>query len=119
MSSPGMYCRCSAKSIELPRCGDRCSPPRNPSTTVRATSSRSPILARTAGSRNWMPGRALEDIWSETTLWHRDRFDELRDDLVGRHTLRLRVEVEQNAMPEHRMREGANVIEADVIPPVH
>ena len=34
MSSPGMYARCSAKSVDAPRCGDLCRPLMNPSTTV-------------------------------------------------------------------------------------
>src|SRR4051812_743077 len=34
MSSPGMYARCSAKSVDAPRCGERCRPLMNPSTTI-------------------------------------------------------------------------------------
>src|SRR5690242_12268079 len=56
---------------------------------------------------------------SETTLWRGNRLEELGDDLVGRHPLGLRVEVEQNAMPQHGVRERADVVEADVIAPVH
>src|SRR3954469_20169694 len=58
MSSPATYPRCSAKSTEAPKYGDRCIPLMNPSTTDRATSSRLPIRARTTGSTNRAPGIA-------------------------------------------------------------
>src|SRR5450759_4898217 len=64
MSSPGMYCRCSAKSVDEPRCGARCRPLMNPSTTVRASKSRFPIFARTGGSMRCAPGTAdVVSIW--------------------------------------------------------
>ena len=43
--------RCSAKSSDRPRNVERCSPLMKPSTTVRASSSRLLIRARTLGSR--------------------------------------------------------------------
>jgi len=46
-----MYCLYSAKSTLKPRYGDWCRPATKPSTTVRAMSSKLPILERMAGSR--------------------------------------------------------------------
>jgi hypothetical protein len=46
-----MYGRCSAKSVDAPKRGERCSPPRNPSTTDLARSSRLEIRERILGSR--------------------------------------------------------------------
>src|SRR5438045_2267271 len=62
MSSPGTYPRCSAKSIDAPKYGARCRPLMNPSTTVRASSSRLPMRARILGSTNRAPGMACESI---------------------------------------------------------
>src|SRR5262249_18210572 len=69
MSSPGMYWRCSAKSVEKPRYGDRCNPAMNPSTTVRATSSSELIRASTSGERKPTPTSAAEPPPEIGEIW--------------------------------------------------
>src|SRR5215468_9001930 len=90
-----------------------------PSTTARATSSRLPMRARTVGSMKRAPGMA----WLSTAISHarsrkRHGLEQPIDDLIRRHAFRLRVEVGDDAMTEHRMRQRADVVEADVIPAV-
>src|SRR4029079_13967260 len=117
MSSPGTYPRCSAKSTEAPKYGDRCIPLMNPSTTERATSSRFPTRARTTGSTNRAPvsppacssfrlsypfgaswSCARDDAALHPAPGHRDRVHQLVDERVARHSLGLRVEVREHAV---------------------
>src|ERR1700712_3271580 len=126
MSSPGMYARCSAKSVDAPRCGDRCRPLMKPSTTVRAINSRFPIRARIVGSRKdvAVSGATAVMRWIRNAplhpaLRHWNSREETIDDLIRGHLLRLGVEVGQHAMAEHRLGERANVLEADVEASVH
>src|SRR4030095_16098841 len=116
MSSPGTYPRCSAKSTDAPKYGALCRPLMKPSTTARETSSRFPMRASTTGSMNRAPGIA----WISTAMSHTGArewydFEQPIDDLVGRHAFRLRVEVRDDAVPHHGMREGTNVLEAHVV----
>src|SRR5689334_17084223 len=119
MSSPGMYARCSAKSVEAPSSGDRCRPLMNPSTTVRANNSRFPIRASTDGSRYEVVGSAgavmlvagwwllVGGCWllvagcyssagalrmtntSHAGLRQRNDLQQFLDDLIGRDLLRF------------------------------
>src|SRR6188474_3433907 len=82
----------------------------NPSTTLRANSERSPMRARSAGSRN--PAGAV--IASEPGPRHGDKGQQSLGQMVGRDPFRLRLEVEQHAVAEHRWREGPDIVEADV-----
>src|SRR5688500_14258553 len=114
-----------------------------PSTTARETSSRFPMRASTAGSMNRAPGMAWISVAmanaeasSQTsevrTCWlltsvsvfcshsrPRERHDVQQpiDDLIRRHPLRLRVEVGDDAVTQDRVRQRADVLEADVIAP--
>src|SRR4051812_11712368 len=121
MSSPGMYPRCCAKSVDAPRCGDLCNPLMNPSTTVRASSSRFPIRARIDGSRKdrWSGATAVVMQRSHAALRHRNDAKQLLDHLIGRDLLRFGVEVHEHAMAHDGLRERADVLEAHVEPPVH
>src|SRR3954467_9701858 len=108
MSSPGMYARCPANSIESPRYGDLWSPCRKPSTTVRASRSRLSMRARTLGSRKRPPGvsvcaaaRCVMPL--HPGLRHGDRLEQLVDHLARAAALRLGVEVRQHAVAEHRV----------------
>src|SRR4030095_11490781 len=93
MSSPGMYARCSAKSVDAPRCGERCKPWMNPSTTVRANSSRFPIRASTAGSRKLVLGVIVavavigfaqaDNPLLHPRARHRHHAEQFLDDLIG------------------------------------
>src|SRR5687768_6663086 len=88
-----------------------------PSTTFRASSSRLLIRASTFGSTNRAPGRmecSISRPKLHAALRHRHGVEQLVDDAIGGHTLRLRVEVREHAVAEHRMGEGADVLEADV-----
>src|SRR5262245_27436127 len=87
-----------------------------PSTTARETSSRLPMRARTTGSMNRAPGLAWKS-WAISHPRARERhcLEQAIDDRVGRHAFRLRVEVGDDAMPQHGVRQGADVLEADVI----
>src|SRR5688572_12532868 len=89
-----------------------------PSTTVRATSSRLPMRASTVGSTNRAPGIALPaKSTSHSRSGRRHGFEQLVDDRVRRHALGLRMEIGQYAMPQDRMRQRADVLEADVVAP--
>src|SRR5438034_9069723 len=44
-----------------------------------------------------------------------DGLEQLVDDLIARHALRLRVEVREHAMAQDGVRERADVVEADVV----
>ena len=101
----------------------RCSPPMKPSTTVRATS----VERADAGEHR--PGRAatrrrVRALGAEGGRRHGyiapsgasgTALQQLVDDLVGRHPLGLRLEVEEQAVAQHRPRERAHVVEADVV----
>src|SRR4029077_4287663 len=106
-------------------------------------SSRLPIRERTFGSTNRAPGRAwcsmrlrltagsaknAEKILSlrspraprflsflHPALWYRHRRQQLVHDRIGRDAFRLRAEVRQHAVAQHRVRECADVVEAHVI----
>src|SRR5438874_5021309 len=124
MSSPGTYMRCSAKSTDAPKYGDRCMPLMKPSTTLRATSSRLPMRERTTGSTNRAPGIADVPIisyplsayslarWLHARPWHRHGLEQPIDERVGRDRFGLRVEVREHAVPEDWMRHRPDVLEA-------
>src|SRR5688500_15025573 len=120
MSSPGTYPRCSAKSTEAPKYGARCSPLMKPSTTVFATSSRLPIRARTAGSTKRAPGMAawLRSM-SHPGARSGDGLEQPVDERVGRDSLRLRVEVGEDAVAQHRVRQRPDILEAHVVASAH
>src|SRR6188768_2466595 len=81
-----------------------------PSTTVLASSARSEIRASSAGSRK----EAGAVGTSECGARRGNGGDELGDQRLRRDSLRLRLEVEQDAMPQHGQREGAHVVVGDV-----
>src|SRR5215207_4914920 len=99
MSSPGMYPRCSAKSTEAPKYGERWSPLMNPSTTVFASSSRLPMRASTFGSTKRAPGNECCSMLPvlHTRSWCRHCFEQLIDDRVAGDPFRLGVEVREHA----------------------
>src|SRR5436190_23728506 len=81
-----------------------------PSTTVLASSARSEIRASSAGSRKEAGAVGTSDRGARCG----DGGDQLGDQRLRRDLLRLRLEVEQDAMPHHGQREGAHVVERDV-----
>src|SRR5688500_18219779 len=88
-----------------------------PSTTARETSSRLPTRASTFGSTYRAPG--IEEVviiplHPRPRHWH--RLQQPVDQRVAGDPLRLGVEVGEHAVPQHRVRERTNVVEADVIP---
>src|SRR5436190_16318367 len=110
----------------------------NPSTTARATSSRLPTRARTTGSTNRAP--PIPPCWISFRIpltpyrlpptayhlpptayrlhprsRHRHRFEQLVHERVARDPFRLRVEVREHAVPQHRVRQRPHVLEADVV----
>src|SRR4051812_5443 len=129
MSSPATYPRCSAKSTDAPKYGDRCMPLMNPSTTWRATSSRFPMRDRTTGSTKRAPGiEEVVSIFSASSYqleprtrsharsWYRYGLEQPVDQRVRRDAFRLRVEIGQHAVAQDRVSHGTDVIEAHVIP---
>src|SRR5688572_26853698 len=101
--------RCSAKSTDAPKYGALWSPLMKPSTTALDTSSRFPMRARTFGSMKRAPGIS----WVSTDTLHsgarqRNGLQQPVDDVVARHRLGLRVEVGDDAVPQHGMRQGAD-----------
>src|SRR5688572_32933080 len=85
-----------------------------PSTTVLASSARSEIRASSTGSRK----EAGAVGTSEPGARGGQRGDQLGDQRLRRHLLRLRLEVEQDAMAQHGEREGTHVVERDVGAPL-
>src|SRR5262245_41534567 len=117
-----------------------------PSTTVRAISSRLLMRASTTGSRKVAPDSAWAALVTQASplttgtdrapapapapkssarpashprTRHRHELQQLIDDLVRRHALRLRVEVLQDAVAQHRVRERTDVVEAHAVPAIH
>src|SRR5476651_679209 len=130
MSSPATYPRCSAKSIDAPKYGARCSPLMKPSTTVRASRSRLPIRARTVGSTKRAPAIVPCSVTGMTSvspvvhyltrrlhagLGHRDHRQQLVDDRIGRDAFRFRPEIREHAVAQHRMRHRPDVLEAHMV----
>src|SRR5262245_2248614 len=122
MSSPGMYWRCSAKSSERPKNGEWWRPLMNPSTTVRDSRSRLAMRARVDGSRNrvsdWpvaLPYTRARLIASHLGARQRRGLEQVLDHVVRRHPLRFGVEVGEDAMAQHRVRQRPDVLEADVV----
>src|SRR5512135_694964 len=105
MSSPGRYGLYSAKLTLKPRWGERWSPATNPSTTVRATSSRLEIRVSTAGSMKRV-GCGVEGLMpamtdSQPGSRHRNGFEQPSDYFIPGHPLRLRVKVGENPVSHH------------------
>src|SRR5690606_41462814 len=114
MSSPGMYARCSAKSSDRPRYGERCRPLMKPSTTVLATSSRSSMRLSTAGSTKRAPGSARDMVTSAHPRFGRAHCNQQPVvHRVWRDLLRLRVEIEQHPVAEARVRDSSHVLARD------
>src|SRR5580700_6606015 len=105
-SSPGLYARYSANSWLKPKSGERCRPATKPSTTVLATRSRPEIPARILGSRNRC---------TSGSRGRRHGLEQAVQDLVRIDAIRLRVEVQQDAMPEHGDGQRSDVVVGDVI----
>src|SRR5580700_2827223 len=105
-SSPGLYARYSANSWLKPKSGERCRPATKPSTTVLATRSRPEIPASTDGSRY--------RCTLGSCRWRHVR-DQAAQDLIGINAIRLRVEIEQNAMAQNRNGQRSHVFVGDVI----
>src|SRR4051794_41943452 len=85
-----------------------------PSTTVLASSARSEIRASSAGSRKEAGAAGT----SERGARGRNGGDQLSDQRLRGDLLRLRLEVEQDAMAQHREREGAHVVVRDMGAPL-
>src|SRR5206468_4742392 len=101
-----------------------------PSTTTRATSSRSPIRASTTGSmrrvglvgwREVMGGRRLsaESRGLHSRAGNGNQLEQFVDDHVARDALGLGVEVHEDTVAKNWLRECANVLEAHVRAAVH
>src|SRR5688572_30034889 len=102
-----------------------------PSTTERATSSRLPTRASTLGSTNLAPGTTVAAlIWlttssrhlsaagaSHTRSWHGHPFQQPVDQGIARDAFGLRVEVRQDPVPQDRVRQRPDVLEAHVVLP--
>ena len=87
-----------------------------PSTTVRASSSRLPIRARTFGIDEPRAGHdVLFHYIPDFGFSAPARREQLVDDRVGRDAFRLGAEVREHAVPQHGMRQRADVLEAHVI----
>src|SRR5512135_19866 len=114
MSSPGRYGLYSAKLTLNPRWGERWSPATNPSTTVRATSSRLEIRVSTAGSRKrvgcGVEGLTLAIVDSQPRFRYRNGFEKPSDYFVSGHPLRLGVKVGENPVSHHRVCECLYVL---------
>src|SRR6266542_3608747 len=96
--------------MDAPKNGARCNPLMNPSTTVRASSSRLPIRDRIFGSTKRAPGMAWVSIlqigdWSfrnpqsamlHSTLRCRDGRQQLVDDRIRADAFRLGAEVREH-----------------------
>src|SRR5215213_7263790 len=89
---------------------ERCWPCMKPSTTVLASRARSEIRASSAGSRKEAGAAGTSE--RGTRGWHGG--DQLPDQRLGGDLLRLRLEVEQDAMTQDGQREGAHVVVRDV-----
>src|SRR3954471_10394085 len=91
----------------------------NPSTTERATSSRFPTRARTTGSTNRAPVNPPAWISLRILLHararHRDGFEQAIDQRVAGDAFRLRVKIREHSVAQDRMRQRADILEADVI----
>src|SRR5690606_5051375 len=94
-SSPGAYSLCSANSTLCPWWGERCRPESRPSTTDRVRSWRVPSLARSLGSSS-EPATSLSK--------------EAVHDLVAVDALGLGREVQVDAVTEHRLGQGLDVL---------
>src|SRR5215471_5419492 len=112
-----MYWRYSANSTLKPLNGLRWRPERNPSTTVRAFSSRLLRRATTAGSRNWR-SRTL-DAMLHPALRQRHGFEQPIDDGVRVDPFRLGVEIRHDAVPQNGLRQRLDVLHRHVITAVH
>src|SRR5262245_49800279 len=109
-SSPVAYSRCCRNSTDWPKYGLRCIPERNPSTMCRARTSSREIRLIASGCKNlFEPGIAGELVFLGGCAG-----DQAVDDLVGRNPVALRGEVDDQAVPQHRLDQGLNVIGADV-----
>src|SRR5688500_1124065 len=87
----------------------------NPSTTARETSSRFPMRARTAGSMKRAPGTTWVSRMSHAGTRQRDHFEQALDDIVGGNAFGLSVEIGDDPVTQHRMRQRADVLETHVI----
>src|SRR3954470_8549798 len=109
-SSPVVYSRCCRNSTDCPKYGLLCIPERNPSTMCRARISRREIRLIASGCKNlFEPGIAGELIFLGGSAG-----DQSVDDLVGRDAVALGCEVHHEAVPQHGLGEGLNVVGADV-----
>src|SRR5262245_37083825 len=109
-SSPVTYSRCCRNSIDCPKYGLRCIPERNPSTMCRARTSSRAIRLIASGCKNlFEPGIAGELVFLGGSAG-----DQAVDDLVGGHAVALGREVDDQAVPQHGLGQGLNVIGADV-----
>src|SRR5262245_15133948 len=112
MSSPGTYSRCSANSTENPRNGLLWRPEMYPSTISLALRSRPSIRSRTLGSKY-----RLESRVNRGRLRGRgDRPEQVVDEAVGGVPLGLGAVGGDDAVPEHGVRHGLDVLRRDVEP---
>src|SRR5579864_6925304 len=133
-SSPGLYARYSANSWLKPKSGERCSPATKPSTTVLAIKSRPLMEASVAGSRKrcsmgylWGSCTSMGDQSTEqfllidASLFSRRglSFEDPLQDVVLFQPVRLRVEIQQNPVPQNRSVQRPNVLIGHVISIFH
>src|SRR5688500_402391 len=109
-SSPRAYSRCCKNSTDCPKYGLRCIPERNPSTMCRARSSSREIRLLASGCKYlFEPG-----IAGELVFLGGGAGDQAVDDFVGADSVALRGEVHDQAVPQHRLGQGLDVVRADV-----
>ena len=129
-SSPGEYARYSANSWLKPKSGERCRPLTNPSTTVFATRSRPEIPASTDGIEEALQHRRVVSL--SLTLFHsfpikilpipylrlrrrRHVFEQPPQNFIRIDAVRFGVEIQQDAVAQHRDRQRENVFVRDVV----
>src|SRR5262249_19104317 len=121
ISSPAVYSLCSANSTEEPWCGERCSPARAPSTTVRARSSRFDSFESETGSKSStartptierpLVERCRSFDSRFRSLLGPDDLEEPVDQLRGFDAFGLGVEVGDEAVLQRRARQRAHVLD--------
>src|SRR5260370_38287903 len=109
-SSSATYSRCCTNSTDWPKYGLRCSPDRNPSTTLRACSSSREIREMASGCKNLLESRVTRQL-----AFLRGGFlDQPLDHFVGRNAFALSREIRDDAVPHDSRGQRRNVFGGNV-----